>query len=307
MLSLNVQLFKLRYFQIKRDLSYWVFIIAIIAFYVSKNITETSLGYCSVFAGLILFFLYNYHLNRKDFNFIKHYLNRPKIQVCINYNLLILPLSFALAFGIYWKYLFIVHLLVSLISFTDIKIQYFKFLFISKYVPSSHFEWISGLRKNLPALFFIFLLAIIFSPVKLFGIVALLLLNLLFLGFYNYFEPLIMLNPENLSAEVFLNKKVSFLSRVTLLLNAPLLLINTLFNPEVVWFNTGFMFAFLLLAASTVYIKYASYKPNTSMRLSIDFLILFSSILLPYLIPLGIFIYFSNKKKAIANLTNYLR
>ena len=302
-----MQLFKLRYFQIKRDLGYWILFIAIACFYLSKAISETSFVYCSAFIGIILFAIYTYHNNRKDLNFIFHYLYYPKLQTCINYNLLLLPLSFALATGIYWKYLFFIHLVVSLLSMMYFRVRSFKFLFISKYIAAGNFEWISGIRKNFPVLGLLVLIALILSPVKLFGVVALFLLNAVFLSFYNYFEPLLMLNPENLTAEIFLRKKIAFLIRMLLFINIPLLTINVIFNSEVIWFDLGFMLAFLLLGACTIYIKYANYKPNTPLRLSIDYLILIGSVLLIYLIPLSIFIYFSNKKKAIANLSNYIK
>lgn len=302
-----MQLFKLRYFQIKRDLGIWIVIIAIASFYISKSVSETSLTYCMVFIGIVLFALYNYHINRKDLNFIRHYLNRPKLQVCINYNFLILPLSLALAFGVYWKYLFLVHLFVSLLSLINFRVRSFKFLFISKYISAANFEWISGIRRNFPALSLLILIALILSPVKLFGVVVLFLLNSVFLGFYNYCEPLLMLNPENLTAENFLKKKISFLIRMLLFINIPVLAINIIFNPEVLWFDLGFIFAFLLLAACTVYIKYANYQPNTSLRLSVDYLVLTGSVILIYLLPLSIFIYFSNKKKAINTLSFYIK
>ncbi len=302
-----MQLFKLRYFQIKRDLGIWIVIIAIASFYISKSVSETSLTYCMVFIGIVLFALYNYHINRKDLNFIRHYLNHPKLQVCINYNFLILPLSLALAFGVYWKYLFLVHLFVSLLSLITFRTRSFKFLFISKYISPANFEWISGIRRNFPALSLLILIALILSPVKLFGVVVLFLLNSVFLGFYNYCEPLLMLNPENLTAENFLKKKISFLIRMLLFINIPVLAINIIFNPEVLWFDLGFIFAFLLLAACTVYIKYANYQPNTSLRLSVDYLVLTGSVILIYLLPLSIFIYFSNKKKAINTLSCYIK
>jgi hypothetical protein len=302
-----VQLFKLRYFQIKRDLSYWLIIIAIVTFYVSKSISETSLLHSLSLSAFILFLLFNYHINRKDLNFIIHYLKAPKLQICLNYNLLILPLSLAIATGIYCEYFFLIHLLVSLISFMELRIKFFKFDIITNYIPSAQFEWISGVRKNFASLCLLILLAIILSPVKLFGLAALFLLNSVFLSFYNFFEPLLMLNPENLSIDFFLRKKISFLISNILFINIPLLTINVIFNPEAIWFDLSFMFAFLLLAASTVYIKYANYKPNTSIKLSIDFLVLTISIFLIYLIPLSIYLFFSNKKKAITNLSYYLK
>jgi len=302
-----VQLFRLRYFQIKRDLGYWIIIIAVACFYLSKTISETSQLNCQIFIGIVLFSLYNYHINRKDLNFIEHYLQAPKLQVCVNYNVLILPLSFALASDVYWKWIFFVHLFATLIGIFYVKLTSFKFLFIGKYISAPNFEWTAGVRKNFLTISVLLLIALILSPVKLFGVVALFILNFIFFSFYNYCEPLIMLNPEDLPVEVFLQKKIRFLIRTLLVINVPLLLVNCLFNPDIIWFNVGFMLAVLLLGACTVFIKYANYKPNTALRLNMDYLILTSSVVIFYLLPLGILIYISNKKKAIHNISNYIK
>ncbi len=300
-----VQLLKLRYFQARRDLSYWVLIIAAAVFYVSKEVSELPALQGLYYTGLVSLLLYSYHLNRKDLNFLAKYFKNHKMQICLNYNLLVLPVTTAFALSSNWWLALLLHLLVSLTGFSGFKSGSFKLLFVSRYIPASQFEWISGVRKNFLLLCLLLVLTLILSPVKLFGLVALLLFNFVFLGFYNFFEPLLMLNPENLLPRDFLRKKISFLSNVLLCVNLPLLFINFLFNQEVLWFNIGFLFALLLLASSSVYIKYANYRPNESLRVSIDFLVLTASIFLPYLIPLGLLICFSSRKKAIANLSNY--
>ncbi|MES2679819.1 MAG: hypothetical protein V4635_08045 [Bacteroidota bacterium] len=300
-----MQLLKLRYFQIKRDLSYWVIIIAAAVFYISREVSLLAPLQGVYFIGLISVLVYSYHLNRKDLNFLSKYFTRHKFQICINYNLLVLPASLAFVASPNWWLLFLLHFLVSLISVAGFKSRSFKLLFISRYIPAAHFEWISGVRKNFHLLCLLLVVTLILSPVKLFGLVALLLFNFIFLGFYNFFEPLVMLNPNHLLPKDFLRQKISFLSNILLCLNAPLLLINFLFNPEVLWFNLGFLFALLLLASCSVYIKYSNYRPNESLRVSVDFLVLTASIFFPYLIPLGLLIYFSSRKKAIANLANF--
>lgn len=300
-----MQLLKLRYFQIKRDLGYWIPAIAAAAFYFSKEITSVSLTYCEVFLAIILVLLYSYHTNRTDFNFISKHLHLPYLQVCFNYNLLVLPLSIPVLFMPYWYLFFAFHAGISGLSFVRIHLRPTRFNFISKYLPPQHFEWISGIRKTPVFSVSLMLTALILSPVKLFGLIPLFLLNVGFTGFYNLFEPLILLNPQAQSAQQFLKTKVLFSLRMVLFTNLPLLVINSIFNPEALWFNGAFLASFLLVTASSVCIKYASYQPNQSLRFHIDFLFLYATVFLPYLLPLSFLIYFSNKRKAITNLSQF--
>ena len=154
-------------------------------------------------------------------------------------------------------------------------------------------------------LYHFFLLCLFFSPVKFFGTVSLFLLNSIFLGFYSSFEPLVMLNPEHQDVDSFLKKKAWFFSKVILVLNIPLLLINSAFHIDIAWFNACFLAGFLLLASCAVYIKYASYKPNDELRFHIDYLLLFASALIPFLLPIAFLLNSSHKKKAIQNLLHY--
>jgi hypothetical protein len=300
-----VQLLKLRYFQLKRDLSYWVPIIATAVFFIAKEISGVSQQYSLFLTAAIVALLYAYHLNRRDLNFITHYLRNPALQVAVNYNLLVLPVSIALLVNHYWLLALALHAVVSCMVLFRLKPATPKLAFIGRYVAPEHFEWIAGLRTNLYSIVPLLLLALVLSPVKLFGVVALFMLNSIFMGFYSFFEPLCMLNPNALSTDKFLNRKVYFFSKIMLLLNVPLLTINALCHPEIAWFNACLLLAFLLLAACAVFIKYANYKPNERLGMHADFIILFAGIFVPYLLPLGILIYFSSRKKAIQNLLNY--
>lgn len=255
---MTVQLLKLRYLQIRRDLGYWFIPILLSVFFVSKEISEQSQLYALSLGAVCILFLYVYHTNRKDLSFIKHYLAHPLRDVCINYNLLTLSVSLALALSGWIMIALCLHLFVSLLVFTKINFSGPAFLFIGKHLPSSEFEWISGIRKNFIPLLILFLLALLLSPVKFFGVVALFLMNSIFLSFYSEFEPLPMLNPNNLSAEHFLKQKISFFIKVLLVLNVPLLLVNSVFHPDIIWFNLCFLIGFSMLASFSVYIKYAN-------------------------------------------------
>lgn len=300
-----MQLLHLRYLQLKRDLGVWTVLIAIAAFFSSRAISDTSALYCWVFAGAVSFLLYNYHSARRDLGFIENYLGRPRLQIAINYNLLMLPVSAGMLVNGYWLQAVALHSLATGIVFTRIKQVSFTLSFISRMIPAQHFEWIAGIRTHFISIALLLLLAVFLSPVKLFGVAALFLLNSIFLGFFNYFEPLCMLNPSHLPAAEFLNRKVAFFSRIILTINLPLLVVNTAFHPEIAWFNLCFLIGFQLFAACVVHIKYANYRPNEQLGLHADQLVLFAALFIPYLLPICIFIYFSSRKKALHHLSHY--
>lgn len=302
-----MQLIKVRYFQLKRDLSYWVVIIAATAFFISAAISSRSDTYSYGLAAAVFLALYSYHTNRKDLNFVTNYFEKPVQEMCLNYNLLSLPVSAGMCYSGVWFPALILHLGVSLIVFLKFKTSGLKLLFLNKYIPAAQFEWISGVRKNFYLIALLFAVCLFFSPVKFFGTVSLFLLNSIFLGFYSSFEPLLLLNPANLNEEEFLKSKVSFLQRIILVLSVPLLLINSILYPDIAWFNCCFIAGFLILASSSVYIKYANYKPNDDLRFHIDFLLLFASAVIPFLLPLAFFLNLSHRKKAIQNLSYYLK
>src|SRR5204863_4343842 len=118
-------------------------------------------------------------------------------------------------------------------------------------------------------------------------------------------EPLSMLNTRNLAAVDFLREKNRFLTGMLLILNFLPLLVNSLFHQEALIFNACFLVGFHLLASISLFMKYASYEPGQSLPVQIDMLIVFFSVLVPYLLPLSIFIYYSKRKSAVTNLQRF--
>lgn len=275
-------------------------------FFVSSNISTVSEQYCYSLAAIFIFLVWIYHNNRKDLHFISRYFISPKRNLQITYNLLALPVSAGMIAGHYVIPPLLLHAAVTLIPLLAFKTKAPGLAFTGRYLPSEHFEWISGLRKNFYLLLVLIPLAVFLSPVKFFGTLALFLVNSIFLSFYNVFEPLVMLNPEGLEAEVFLKRKIRFLCNMILGVNIPLLLVNATMHPDIAWFNACFVAGSLLLASCTVYIKYAFYTPNTEMSFHIDFLLLFASVIIPVLLPLTFLLHATYKKKALKHLSNYL-
>lgn len=255
-------------------------------------------------AGYLLV-LVNYHFNRKDLNFLSKYFKYPKFNLWLNYNLLTLPLSSAIFLNQDYFCAVALHLAITVIPFLVVKPSLPKLIFMKRFVPASQFEWIAGLRSSFYVLVPLFILVLFFSPVKFFGPVTLFLLNTLFLGFYRYYEPLLMLNPEGLSSENFLDQKNKFLIKTILVFNIPPLLINSVFNLDVAWFNICFLIGFSMLASYSIYMKYSDYKPNDKQPFHMDSLIVFAAVLIPFFLPISYVLSRSYKKKALINLKNY--
>jgi hypothetical protein len=300
-----MQLLILRYYQLRRDLGYWVPIIALTIFWICKEISADTI-HAWVLSATLVFGFYQYHVNRKDKIFTRTYLAHGSVQVLLNYNVSLLPATVGMMWSGRWLQALCCHLLVSVIPVINTDIRFPKLRVAGKWVPAAHFEWLSGIRQHFFSIVFLSLLALFLSPVKLFGVAALFLLNCVFLGFYSLSEPRIMLNPHALPIRDFLARKTRFFLLAISLVNLPVLLINSIFNPEVTWINGGFLCGFLLLAANMVHIKYAGYEPNQNQGFSGDMLVLVTSIFIPYLLPVGILLYFHNRKKSRQHLTYYL-
>jgi hypothetical protein len=301
-----VQLLKIRYLQAKRDLSYWVGIIVMALTYFSYTFVSDNTQQNFVIIALVFIAIVWFQNSRRDLNFITNYFGRTWLQTSINYNLSVLPISLGFVLKGEWRYTFLLLISISFLPLLKIQSSSPKLNFIHKIIPDEQFEWLSGIRSNFLFLIVLGIAVVFFSPVKLFAIVALFVFNTVLAGFYGYFEPRLMLNPQNLSIKKFLSLKIKFFVKVILITNIPILVVNSIFNTEAALFNLFFLLGFILLAATSVYIKYATYKPNESMGFSMDYLILIFSVILPYLLPLGIFIFFSTRKKAAHNLLNYL-
>jgi hypothetical protein len=301
-----MQLLKIRYLQLRRDLGYWTVLIALAVFFTVREISGLSLWHSLGLAAAVLAWLFHYHAHRRDLDFIHKHFQAPRRDLLITYNLLLLPVSAGLISSGQWLTALGLHGGASLLPLTRKPSRPRRFLFPGRYIPATRFEWISGIRTHALLLLCLSAIACFLSPVKFFGTAALLLLNSVFLGFYTLYEPLIMLNPQQLSPAELLNRKVRYFTRVLLWINLPLLTVNSVFHPETAWFNACFLAGFLLLAASTVYLKYAYYQPRGESRsFHIDSLLLFAACLIPFLLPLSLILNRSHRKKAIDNLSLY--
>ena len=302
-----MQILKIRFYQLKRDLGILFFPILVLASCVSYFACNHPAQVGLYAIAIITYLFYSFHKNRGDLSFAYKHFNSAKTQIVTEYQLFLLPVSIPILLTSYWYGFFLLHALVFIIPFVDTtrKIQ-FKFLFITKYFKNDYI-FISGIRKNLFVLVPLVLIALLLSPLKLFPLVALFMVNAIVFSFYEVNESVQMIQASNKTPKQFLSELLSSAAVKLFLVNAPVLIINTIFNYDLFLFNLYFLLYNLLMLATVIVLKYADYeykKQGNSIQIKLIIMIL--GLFIPYLSPLTLMFYAQSRAEAIKNLNKYL-
>jgi hypothetical protein len=162
-------------------------------------------------------------------------------------------------------------------------------------------------RRNLVLLIFFFLLALALSPLKLFPLVALFLFNNVMFSFYEANESVQMLQASQKTPKQLMASLLNSGVKKMVLVNFPILLINSIFNPDLWMFNMYFFAYNVLILASVIALKYESYQFKTpSSNHQIKLIVMILGLFIPYLFPLAIIFYAQSRAGAIKNLSHYL-
>lgn len=302
-----MQILKIRWYQIKRDLGILVFPIVGILVGISHFAFnhEKQIGhYVSL---LIIYLFYHFHKTRSDLPFVEKHFFQPKKQFTIEYQLASLPLSLPSLYSPYWYCFFLIHLALIGIPFITIKvIKPAKFKLISKWLKTD-FIFISGIRKHFFSLLILLIVSLVLSFLKLFPLVTLFLINSIIYSFYDTNESVQLLQSSHTSPKQHLNK-VFWTGAIKLIgINVPVLIINTLFNSDMFFLNLFFIGYSLLMLSTVISLKYAGYSYHTaSNKFQIKLMIMSLGLFMPYLLPIAIVFYFQSKNEAANNLKTYL-
>lgn len=303
-----MQLLTIRYFQIKRDLGLLffaiVFLMAIVSYFIFDNEKQIG-GYYTLF---ILYVLYNFHANRKDKTFMSRHFDNDKKQLIIEYQLTLLPLALPSVFTHQWYYFFVIQfssLLLLLFNFNNVDVT-IKSFFLHK-LFKQNFIIISGLRRNLIPFILFMLLSIVLSPLKLFPLVALFFANQMLCNFFSTNEGIQLLKANQQSTSMFLNNIFKKQLVLLVLLNAPVLIINSLFNNDLLLFNSFYLGYNCLMLTVVICIKYESYNPKQQEN-NFQFrqLLLIFGLFMPFLAIITVLYFFQSRNLAIKNLQFYL-
>jgi len=306
-------LLKIRWIQIKRELDssgpsiLVIFGIILFLIYASYETFKNTPDAFYLTAFLFVTCL-SVHFYRKDKEFVYNHLDGKHLEMYSEYLALTFPFSVTSMFTSNW-FCYPV-LLVSLYTIPFLKYTFKRkayFRNISSVIPASDFEMISGFRKSFLYLIPLYGLAIGFCWVRIFPLVVLWFITVIIVSFYRECEPLHILKEGSFLPKQFLYRKLFQGSKWLLLLYIPVLILNTVFNPDCWLINLLFIPTQLSLLWFSVCLKYSNYQPNRNSIANNTVLSLVSlGAVVPYLLPVPLLMTFIFYIKAKNNLDFYL-
>jgi hypothetical protein len=302
-----MQLLKIRYFQLKRDLGFLFFGIVALASWVSFLVFNYQKQIGLYVLGIIIYLFYSFHKNRRDAAFIKKHFENATSQMVLEYQLFLLPFSIPCLITNYWYCFFVLHVFVFTLPYIGFnsKIQ-FKYEFVARLFENDY-VFISGVRRNLIGLILLFLLSLGLSPLKLFPLVTLFLFNNVLFSFYEPNESIQMLQASQQTPKQLMASALSSGTKKMMMVNLPVLVINSVFNTDLFLFNAYFLAYNILILATVIALKYESYQyKNPVSNHQIKLVVMILGLFIPYLFPLAIIFFVQSRAGAIKNLSHYL-
>lgn len=253
----------------------------------------------------------NIQLARKDKSFVYSCIENPKREIFLEYGILTLPFSLTALFTSSWiLYPFFLIALAIIPSFKHSFKQKTYLKKIARFISPKDFELISIFRKSFIYIIPIYLLALAFSWFRFFPLVLIWLVVTSISSGYLECEPLNILKESAVSPEQFLKQKFIRHSKYLLVFIIPIVIINTIFNPEFWLLNLLFIPTQLAVLACSIFLKYSNYEPNlkfVSNNLLFGLVALIALIgIVPYLLPIPLLISMAFYSKAKQHLYKYL-
>lgn len=308
------KLVKVRLHQIRRQLEslglFYAFILfaglcgLVFVAYTSYHQEEKFL----YFFGLTILALFLIHISRKDKQFIYSQVDHPVQNIFAEYFIFTLPVTLPSLFSSHRLYFLL--LILSLFIIANSKVntrQRTKFPHLSKIMAPQNFEWLSGLRKNLIPLIILCLLAAATCWVRILPLIFLWFITLSVISFYQECESLQILFASSNTPQKVLKRKILNHTKFILLIFVPILLVNSIFNPNLIIVNGLFLLIQITTFIFAILLKYATYTPNESLKGNTILLsIVALGSLIPYLLPIPVFMCFRNYGRSVNNLKHYL-
>jgi len=246
--------------------------------------------------------------NRKDKTFIYKQLDKPHLQLFLEYLVLTLPFSITTIAGKNWFCFPLLLAVLACIPFLKFQSKHRAvFKDLSSIIPASNYEWISGLRKQYIAFISLYLFAVAFSWVRIFPLFLLWFLTIMVSSFFLENEPVHILRAGDKTARELLSGKIKVNIKYILILYSLPVMINAIFVQEFLIITLLFIPVQLALISFAICLKYSSYKPNTNLlgnNIAFSIIAMLSAV--PYFLPVPVIftlVYFFRAEK---NLKTYL-
>jgi hypothetical protein len=276
------------------------------ALYLQYQSFSRGLVCCSAILMLILFI----QTHRSDSQFVFHSIEHPALNIFAEYFLFSLPLTGPALFAVNWYLLLVMVFGLSMISRLQIVVaQRTSLPNLSRLVPPMFFEWISGIRKNRFAMGFFLALGVAFCWVRFFPFLFQWMITGVVTSFYQECEPMdILMATSCESPSKFLRSKIARHSKLLLTFILPLLVINAFFHPDLIWLGAIFAILQLTVLCVAILLKYSRYEPGHHLPSnSILVFLAFLAPVLPFLLPVSLFMSVRFFRIGTNNLRTYLR
>lgn len=265
--------------------------------------------YASSVVLLLIFILHN---RRKDKNFLRIAFDRPYRVMFVEYLLILMVLVVFLLIHRFWYIALASIAIGAVIPHIDLSTRRSGYnSAIQRRIPDGYFEWISGVRRYLLPLIIIWGAGILLSCLIAAVPVALFLLGVIFLNFFENNEPFQMIVVFEKGPKQFLWQKIQQQLVMGTVVSAPLAAAFAIFHPHL-WYVSLLLFvAFNVLLMYVVLVKYAFYEPDTrsyaaQVFIAIGILGLLIPVFLPLVLLLSVWFYLKAGQKLKFYLNDYL-
>lgn len=308
------QIIKIRvkqFFRVAAEAGFFraVFLLAMICFgLLAMFLKLEDKSYQEIIIVVVAISILSIHLKRKDREFINIYSTKPYFIFLTEYILLGLPLLGALIYYGFWTYVLYFSLLLALIPFLQINTRATNInSWFQRIIPDNNFEWKAGIRKNLFLFVGIWFLGLVMSFIIASVPVAIFVLGVFVLSFYEKPEPLQILLVNELGVTKFILKKIKNHLMIFAATTTPLVLAFLIFHPHYYFIPFIEMMMFSFLIAYSILLKYAFYRPeNSSAVTGIFSMIGIISVFIPVFFPVVLVLSVKFLVQATNNLKFYL-
>lgn len=219
-------------------------------------------------SAVFLFFLLSLHVRRKDSEFLRMYFGHyAKGVMLIEYQLLALPVMALMIYAGQLSLTIVLFISLFIIPYVNVS---FRKIQVNRnainFLPTTSFEFKSGIRKNYLSILFLVLLGSLLGKLIYMPVLAIFLLTIILASFSNYCESGLMVAVYNSSPNRFLNRKLFQQVILTFMLYFPI-------NSSFLWFHRDYWYVLLavnviglLIQALSVCFKYAFYIPGKELK-----------------------------------------
>lgn len=303
-------LLRLRWLQLRRAFPpYGIVLLALGAVFalvlMHRGVLQEA-AYAAYIAGGALLTVWGLHQRRPDLHFLHRHVPQARLAMAVEYGALVLPVLLVLGLDGSWRSAFVLIPVVLLPWLPVVRTSAVRGRWLRRGIPARLFEWRGLVQGTHPWAVLLWLAALAFCwlpvlPLFLLGVVA-----VMAAGAQEQCEPRAMLLATAPDARALLRSKVFGALRIMLVLELPVLVAATVFQPDWWWVHAGFGLGLLTLVAYAVVLMYAHYQPNERLSANganVSIAVLFA--ILPGLSLVPLLMLLTEVPKARANLSAY--